>query len=180
LQPITILAEQRRGMRQGGTFVMVIPDNPFRCPPGPYEHISMVAEYLKRHNPRGKVLALDAKNGFSKQPLFQDAWGELYPSIIEWRGASNDRRVTAVHPAAMECITVFGEKVKGDVVNATPPQMAGRIARDAGLAAQSGGCPIKPATFESAQAPDVYMLGNATIAVALTSTISHQSRELSL
>ena len=106
--------------------------------------------------------------------------GELYPSIIEWRGASNDGRVTAVHPAAMECITVFGEKVKGDVVNAIPPQMAGRIARDAGLAAQSGGCPIKPATFESAQAPDVYMLGNATIAVALTSTISHQSRDLSL
>ena len=167
LQPITILAEQLRGMRQGGTFVMVIPDNPFRCPPGPYERISMVAEYLKRHNPRGKILALDAKNGFSKQPLFQDAWGELYPGMIEWRGASNDGRVTAVDPAAMECITEFGEKVKGDVVNVIPPQMAGRIARDAGLAAQSGWCPIKPATFESAQVPDVYVLGDATIAAPM-------------
>jgi NADPH-dependent 2,4-dienoyl-CoA reductase/sulfur reductase-like enzyme len=167
LQPITVLAEQLRAMRQGGVFVMVIPDNPFRCPPGPYERISMVAEYLKRHNPRGKILALDAKNGFSKQPLFQDAWAELYPGMIEWRGASNDGRVTAVDPGAMECITEFGEKVKGDVVNVIPPQMAGRIARDAGLAAQSGWCPVKPASFESAQVPDVYVLGDATIAAPM-------------
>ena len=65
-QPITVLAEQLRAMRQGGTFLMAIPDNPFRCPPGPYERISMVADYLKRHNPRAKIIALDAKNGEKK------------------------------------------------------------------------------------------------------------------
>jgi sulfide dehydrogenase [flavocytochrome c] flavoprotein subunit len=167
LQPITVLAAQLRAMPQGGTFVMAIPDNPFRCPPGPYERISMVAEYFKRHNPRAKIIALDAKNGFSKQPLFQEAWEELYPGMIEWRGASNDGRVTAVAPAAMECVTEFGDRVKGDVVNVIPPQMAGRIARDAGLAAQSGWCPIKPATFESAQVPDIWVLGDATIAAPM-------------
>jgi NADPH-dependent 2,4-dienoyl-CoA reductase/sulfur reductase-like enzyme len=167
LQPVTALAEQLRAMPQGGTFVMAIPDNPFRCPPGPYERISMVAEYLKRHNPRAKIIALDAKNGFSKQPLFQDAWAELYPGMIEWRGASNDGRVIAVNPATMECVTEFGDRVKGDVVNVIPPQMAARIARDAGLAAQSGWCPIKPATFESAQVPDIWVLGDASIAAPM-------------
>ncbi|MFN6953271.1 MAG: FCSD flavin-binding domain-containing protein [Acetobacteraceae bacterium] len=166
-QPITVLERQLREMRQGGTFVMAIPDNPFRCPPGPYERISMVAEYFKRHNPRAKIIALDAKNGFSKQPLFQEAWEELYPGMIEWRGASNDGRVTAVNPEALECVTEFGDRVRGDVVNVIPPQMAGRIARDAGLAAQSGWCPIKPATFESAQVPDVWVLGDATIAAPM-------------
>jgi len=72
-QPITLLARQLREMPDGGVFVMAIPDNPFRCPPGPYERISMVAEYLKTHKPRSKLIALDTKNGFSKQPLFQEA-----------------------------------------------------------------------------------------------------------
>jgi len=167
LQPITLLARQLQAMPDGGVFVMAIPDNPFRCPPGPYERISMVAEYLKRAKPRSKLIALDAKNGFSKQPLFQDAWQELYPGIVEWRGASNDGRVMRVHPATMEVETEFGERVKGDVVNVIPPQMAARIARDAGLANQSGWCPVKPLTFESAQVDGIWVLGDATIAAPM-------------
>ncbi|MCS6891755.1 MAG: NAD(P)/FAD-dependent oxidoreductase [Rhodovarius sp.] len=167
VQPITVLERQLRAMPEGGTFVMAIPDNPFRCPPGPYERISMVAEYFKRHKPRAKIIALDAKNGFSKQPLFQEAWEALYPGMIEWRGASNDGRVVRVDPAAMECITEFGDRVRGDVVNVIPPQSAGRIAREAGLANQSGWCPIKPATFESAQVPGIWVIGDATIAAPM-------------
>ena len=167
LQPISLLRRQLEAMPDGGNFVMVIPDNPFRCPPGPYERISMVAEYLKRAKPRSKLIALDAKNGFSKQPLFQDAWAELYPGIIEWRGASNDGRVTRVNAAAMEVETEFGEKLKGAVVNVIPPQMAAKIARDAGLANQSGWCPIKPATLESTQVEGIHVLGDATIAAPM-------------
>ena len=167
LQPISLLRRQLEAMPDGGRFVMVIPDNPFRCPPGPYERISMVAEYLKRAKPRSKLIALDAKNGFSKQPLFQDAWAELYPGIIEWRGASNDGRVTRVNAAAMEVETEFGEKLKGDVINVIPPQMAAKIARDAGLANQSGWCPIKPATLESTQVEGIHVLGDATIAAPM-------------
>jgi NADPH-dependent 2,4-dienoyl-CoA reductase/sulfur reductase-like enzyme len=167
LQPISLLRRQLEAMPDGGNFIMVIPDNPFRCPPGPYERISMVADYLKRAKPRSKLIALDAKNGFSKQPLFQDAWEELYPGIIEWRGASNDGRVTRVNAAAMEVETEFGEKLKGAVVNVIPPQMAAKIARDAGLANQSGWCPVKPATFESAQVEGIWVLGDATIAAPM-------------
>ncbi|MCA3423538.1 MAG: FAD-dependent oxidoreductase [Roseomonas sp.] len=167
LQPISLLRRQLEAMPDGGNFMMVIPDNPFRCPPGPYERISMVAEYLKRAKPRSKLIALDAKNGFSKQPLFQDAWAELYPGIIEWRGASNDGRVTRVNAAAMEVETEFGEKLKGAVINVIPPQMAAKIARDAGLANQSGWCPIKPATLESTQVEGIHVLGDATIAAPM-------------
>ena len=46
-------------MPDGGVVGMAIPANPFRCPPGPYERISMIAHYLKRHKPRAKILALD-------------------------------------------------------------------------------------------------------------------------
>jgi NADPH-dependent 2,4-dienoyl-CoA reductase/sulfur reductase-like enzyme len=74
---ISLLRQQLEAMPQGGVFGIAIPGNPFRCPPGPYERISMVAHYLKQNNPTAKILAFDAKDGFSKQGLFQDAWGEL-------------------------------------------------------------------------------------------------------
>jgi len=167
LQPISLLRAQLEAMPDGGVFVMAIPDNPFRCPPGPYERISMVADYLKRAKPRSKILALDAKNGFSKQPLFQEAWQELYPGMIDWRGASNDGRVMRVNAGAMEVETEFGEKIRGAVVNIIPPQMAGRIARDAGLANPGGWCPVKPVSFESTQVPDVHVLGDATVAAPM-------------
>ena len=154
-------------MPDGGVFVMTIPDNPFSCPPGPHERISMVAEYLKREKPRSKVLALDAKGGFSKQPLFQDAWAELYPGLVEWVSASNDGRVTHVHPDAMEVETEFGTRHKGAVVNVIPPQMAAAIAGDAGLPDGSGWCPVRPQTFESARVPDIHIIGDAAIATPM-------------
>jgi NADPH-dependent 2,4-dienoyl-CoA reductase/sulfur reductase-like enzyme len=154
-------------MPQGGVFVMTIPDNPFRCPPGPYERISMVADYLKRKNPTAKIIALDAKNGFSKQPLFQDAWKELYGAMVEWRGASDDGKVVRVHTSTKEVETEFGQRVKGDVINVIPPQMAGKIARDAGLALESGWCPVKAESFESARAPNIYVIGDASIAAPM-------------
>ena len=36
-----LLRRQLEAMPDGGRFVMVIPDNPFRCPPGPYERAAM-------------------------------------------------------------------------------------------------------------------------------------------
>ena len=47
-------------MKQGGTFVMVAPPNPYRCPPGPYERASLIANYIKKNNIKSKVLVLDA------------------------------------------------------------------------------------------------------------------------
>jgi sulfide dehydrogenase [flavocytochrome c] flavoprotein subunit len=127
----------------------------------------MVADYLKRHNPTAKIIALDAKNGFSKQPLFQDAWEELYPGMVEWRGASNDGRVVRVDTNEMVVETEFGDKVKGDVINVIPPQFAAAIARAAGLAADSGWCPIKPDSLESTRVPNIHVIGDASVAAPM-------------
>ena len=42
--------------------------------------------------------------------------------------------------------------------------MAGKIARDAGLANQTGYCPIDPASMKSANDPNIYVVGDACIA----------------
>ena len=56
---------------------MVIPDNPFRCPPGPYERAAMVAHYFSTSpQTRSKILLLDARTAFPK-PLFLQGWKAL-------------------------------------------------------------------------------------------------------
>jgi sulfide dehydrogenase [flavocytochrome c] flavoprotein subunit len=162
-----LLRRQLEAMRDGGTVIMAAPANPFRCPPGPYERASMIAHYLKAAKPRSKLLILDAKDNFSKQPLFLDAWAKLYPGTIEWVPLSKDGKVVKADPGAMTVTTEFGATHKGDVVNVIPPQSAGRIALDAGLAAESGWCPIDPRTMASTKAPHVHVIGDACSAAPM-------------
>src|SRR5580698_5116631 len=74
-----LLHRQIEAMDDGGTVAIVPPDNPSRCPPGPYERASMIASYLKTKKPRSKIIILDAKDSFVMQQLFQDAWRQFYP-----------------------------------------------------------------------------------------------------
>jgi NADPH-dependent 2,4-dienoyl-CoA reductase/sulfur reductase-like enzyme len=149
-------------MPDGGTVVISAPANPFRCPPGPYERASLIAHYLKARKPRSKLIILDAKDMFSKQRLFQAAWSELYPGLIEWVGLSSGGKVTAVDPASRTFVTEFGEH-KADVANVIPPQRAGRIAATAGVADRTGWCPVDPVTFESRLVPNIHVIGDAAI-----------------
>jgi sulfide dehydrogenase [flavocytochrome c] flavoprotein subunit len=162
-----LLRAQLEAMPDGGTFVMVAPDNPFRCPPGPYERASLVANYLKTSKPASKVLILDAKDSFSKQARFTAGWTELYGDMIEWVSRSNDGRVVRVDADALEVETEFGQRIRADVLNVIPPQRAGLIADRAGLTNESGWVPVDPATFEAAAAPGVFVIGDATIAAPM-------------
>jgi sulfide dehydrogenase [flavocytochrome c] flavoprotein subunit len=158
-----LLRKQLESMEDGGTVVMSAPANPFRCPPGPYERASLIAHYLKTKKPRSKLLLLDAKDAFSKQRLFQNAWKELYPDTIEWISLSSGGKVTSVDPATKTFVTDFGRH-QASVANVIPPQKAGRIAELAGVADRTGWCPIDPVTFESKQQQNIHVIGDAAIA----------------
>ena len=160
------LRRQLEAMPDGGVVVISAPANPFRCPPGPYERASLIAHFLKTRKPRSKLIVLDAKDVFSKQRLFQQAWAELYPGLLEWVPVSRGGAVTAVDPTTRTFVTDFGRH-KADVANVIPPQKAGRIAEVAGVADRSGWCPIDPVTFESRLAPRIHVIGDAAIAGAM-------------
>jgi hypothetical protein len=102
-----LLRSQLESMEDGGTVVIVAPANPFRCPPGPYERASLIAHYLKTKKPKSKVIILDAKDAFSKQRLFQNAWKELYPDHLEWVSLSQGGKVNAVKPDEKTLVTDF-------------------------------------------------------------------------
>ena len=83
------LRRQFLNLRPGGTVVIVAPPNPFRCPPGPYERASMMADHFRHHNPTAKVIILDPKNKFTKQGPFTKGWERLYGygtenALLEW------------------------------------------------------------------------------------------------
>src|SRR5262249_5310520 len=69
-----LLKRQLQAMREGGTVAMVMPNNPFRCPPGPYERACMIAHYLKTKKPKSKLVIFDPKKSFSKQAVFSEAF----------------------------------------------------------------------------------------------------------
>ena len=161
----TLLREQLETMKNGGTYVMVAPENPFRCPPGPYERISLVAHYLKNNKPDSKIIILDQKGKFSKQGLFQEGWEDLYPDMIEWRSVEFGGKVIKVDPKTKVITTDEGD-VQADVLNYIPRQKAGKIAFDSGLT-KGDWCPINTKTFESRLVKNVHVIGDASISASM-------------
>lgn len=76
-----LLKRQIDAMKNGGTVVMVMPDNPYRCPPGPYERACMIAHYLKTLSQVENLVILDPKKAFSKQLMFQEAFAKYYKRL---------------------------------------------------------------------------------------------------
>lgn len=159
-----LLRKQLVAMKNGGTFIIAPPANPFRCPPGPYERASVIAHYFKQAKPKSKILILDSKDAFSKQALFTEGWQKLYGNMIEWIPASKGGMVTSVNTKKMTVETEIGVAHKGDVINIVSPQTAGRIATVGGLTDDKGWCPVNPLTFESAKHKNIYVIGDAAIA----------------
>ncbi len=162
-----LLRRQLMAMADGGTVLIVPPPTPFRCPPGPYERASLIADYLKRNKPRSKVVIVDSNDTHSKQKAFHAGWDRLYPGMIEWVNETNGGRVVKVDPSTMTVEKEFGDTFKGDVINFIPRQQANDLVQNAGLTNTDGWCEIDQGTFESKVAAGVYVLGDASVAGAM-------------
>ncbi len=162
---VALLKAQVENMKEGGTFVMVPPPNPFRCPPGPYERISMVAHILKEKNPTAKIIVLDPKEKFSKQALFTEGWEKHYPGMVEWIPASISGGVKNINTDTMEIETDI-DTFKADAASVVPAQKAGVICARAGVT-EGDWCPIVPATMQSRADENIHILGDASVASAM-------------
>jgi len=163
-----LLMRQLEALPEGGVVIMTVPGNPYRCPPGPYERACMIAHFLKTKKPKSKLVILDAKKTFSKQPAFEEAFAKYYEGVLELNLTNeiDDFQVVRVDPATKEVTTKSGATLKGDVVNVIPPQKAGEIAVKAGCA-EGDWCPVKLDTFASAKVKDVYVLGDSAVSAEM-------------
>lgn len=155
-----LLKAQLMAMPEGGTYAMVAPPNPYRCPPGPYERVSMVAHYLKQNNPTAKILIVDPKEKFSKQGLFEEGWNNHYSGMIERIGPDFGGDIVEVDPGAMT-VSIDGSVENVDVCNVIPAMKAGRIADIAGVT-DGNWAPVNAADMSSKADPDIYVLGDAS------------------
>jgi len=170
-EQIALLRRQLEAMEDGGIVVITSPVNPARCPPAPYERASLIAHFLKRKKPRSKVIVLDAKDSFTMQRLFENAWKEFYPGLLEWVPLSSGGALSSVDVASRTLMTDF-DKYEAAVANVIPPQKAGRLADIAGVADRTGWCPVDPVTFESRLQRGIHVIGDAAIAGAMPRSAS--------
>ncbi|CAN5686224.1 NAD(P)/FAD-dependent oxidoreductase [soil metagenome] len=159
-----LLREQLDALEDGAEIVMIAPPNPYRCPPGPYERVSMMAHRLRElGHTRSRITVLDLKETFSKQGLFQQGWERHYPGVVEWQDPVMHGGIGAVDAATLTVETDLAD-YEADLVNVIPPQAAALIVRDAGLADETGYCPIRPEDMRSTLDEAITVLGDATIA----------------
>lgn len=156
-----LLKAQLEAMPEGGTFVMVAPPNPYRCPPGPYERVSMVAWWMKNNNPTAKIIIADPKPKFSKQGLFEEGWENHYPGMIERIDPDFGGDEVEIDVSAMT-VDIGGDVVKADVCNVIPAQVAGRIAEIAGVTNDSGWAPVHPDSMKSKADDNIWVLGDSS------------------
>jgi NADPH-dependent 2,4-dienoyl-CoA reductase/sulfur reductase-like enzyme len=168
------LRKQLEAMPDGGVFAISIPGAPYRCPPGPYERASLVANYFKAAKPRSKVLILDANEDVtSKGALFKKAWAEQYKGIVEYRP---QHVATAVDAANNTLKFEIQDNVRADVLNVLPPMRAGAIAVQTGLAnSNARWCTVNFLNFESTVAPHVHVIGDSIQIAALMPKSGHMA-----
>ncbi|MFT3730931.1 MAG: NAD(P)/FAD-dependent oxidoreductase [Hyphomicrobium sp.] len=160
-----LLKEKLLALPNGGLVVMAVPQNPYRCPPGPYERACMIAHFLKTKKPKARLVIFDAKKTFSKQAVFEEAFAEYYKDIIEINLTNeiDDFAVVKVDAKTGVVTTKSGRTERAALANIIPPQKAGAIAASAGLT-EGDWCPVNPENFTSTKVKDVYVLGDAAIA----------------
>jgi NADPH-dependent 2,4-dienoyl-CoA reductase/sulfur reductase-like enzyme len=171
-----MLYKQLAAMRDGGVFAISIPEAPYRCPPGPYERASLVANYLKQHKPKSKVLILDANQDItSKGALFKKAWAAQYSGLIEYFPSHN---VTGVDAKTKTLRFEVQDDVRADVLNVLPAMSAGEIAIKTGLANANGRwVNVDFLNFEATATRDIHVLGDAIQTAPLMPKSGHMANQ---
>ncbi|MDD2744397.1 MAG: FCSD flavin-binding domain-containing protein [Rhodocyclaceae bacterium] len=169
------LRQQLESMKDGGTYAISIPKSPYRCPPGPYERASLVADYFKRNKPKSKVIILDANEDIvSKKGLFTKAWADLYKGKVEYRNNSELKDMDMASGTAM----LEFDKFKADVLNVIPPHRAGDIAHKSGLKLiNNRWVEVNWLSLESTNTPGVHVIGDAVFPAPMMPKSGHMANQ---
>lgn len=158
---VAALRNQILAMPAGGRVVITIPPAPYRCPPGPYERACVIADHFRRYNPTAKVIVLDANPGIVvEEETFSHAFTETYRGMVEYHPGT----VIAHIDAQTRTVSTNHGDVQASVLNVIPPQRAGDIVTDAGLAGTGGRAAVDVLSYESAVSPSIHVIGDSAFA----------------
>lgn len=159
-----LLKTKLDALENGDNIVMVAPPNPYRCPPGPYERVSMMAHLFKTKGMTDSTITiLDPKPKFSKQGLFTAGWEKHYPGVVEWISPDVHGGILGVDVNAGTVETDL-DTFNGTLLNIIPKQTAGAIAHQAELVDDSGYCQIVSDSMRSTVDENIFVIGDASVA----------------
>jgi NADH dehydrogenase FAD-containing subunit len=155
-----ILRDQISAMPAGGLFVITIPNPPFRATAAPYDRACIVADFLKRTKPGSRVLILDANADIlAEKTTYTRAFNVTHAGVIEYRPGVTLNSIDA----STRTLNTSAGMITADVINAIPPQRAGRIITDTGLNNANGGryAGVDVVTYQSTAAANIHVLGDS-------------------
>jgi sulfide:quinone oxidoreductase len=147
-----------------GDLVLLIPRAPFKCPPGPYEAILMIADLYVKRGLRDRVnLSLITLEG-NPMATAGPAAGALVREELDRARvkALFQHRTTSVDSERRLIHFESGEPVRYDLLLAVPPHFAPKCVVDAGLTDGSGWIPVQPETLAVAGLENVFAIGDVT------------------
>ncbi|WP_245779154.1 FAD-dependent oxidoreductase [Albimonas pacifica] len=170
------IRDQALALPEGGTWCLVAPPDPSRCPPAPYERASMVASLLKARNPTAKILIVDPKPRYAKQALFEEGWQVHYTGMIDRLGPDFGADRLEIRPGGMQ-VVVDGDAEDVDACNVIPPQQAGAICFAAGVTDASGWAPVEATGLRSTLQPFIHVVGDSAATGAIPKAASAAASE---
>lgn len=148
---------------EGGRVVVLVSRLPYKCPAAPYETALLAEAVLRRLGVRGRSsIDVWTPEPFP-MPTAGPVMGEALRGMLEQRGIGfhPEQSVERVEPGARELVLAGGERVGYDLLLAVPPHRAPAVARDSGLAGETGFIPVDRATLAT-QVEGVYAIGDVT------------------
>ncbi len=168
-----LLRNQLLAMQPGQDVVLTIPKAPYRCPPGPYERVCVIADWLKRNKAGSRIIVLDANPDIIvEKENFSHAFTTLYAGVVDYRPGC-----TVTHVDSANRVVTYDQvvnlvpvatraQVQAAVLNPIPPQRAPQLLKDAGLLSGDPAKPFAPVnvlSYQSTVDPLIHVIGDASL-----------------
>jgi len=153
---VSTLFDKVKALKSGGNVLLSIPKGEINGSMAVYGRVSQIARYFSVNNKKAKIQVLNAKAQNDTQKLFEHAWKEMYPGMIDIQNNATTTKIENVNN-----IIANGKKLSTDLLNVIPPQKANKLAKLLGLSDDSGWCPVNAESFESTKIKNVHVIGDA-------------------
>ena len=147
----------------GGTVALVVGALPYKCPGAPHEGAMLIDDFFRRRGLRDKVEVHLFTPEPQPLPVAGPQLGDAVKQVHEDKGIAFHplHKLTAVNSQAGELTFEGRQPFRYDLLVVIPPHRGPRLAREAGLANESGWLPVDHATLATRH-ENVYALGDMT------------------
>jgi sulfide:quinone oxidoreductase len=146
-----------------GSVAVVVTALPYKCPGAPHEAAMLIADFFRRRGRAGRVHVHLFTPEAQPMPVAGPVLGNAVRQMLEQRGITfhPSHKLTAVRGDARELLFEGLGPVSYDLLVVIPPHRAPALAREAGLANESGWIPANPQTL-AASHERVFAIGDVT------------------